>query len=252
MPSLLRILSPQKSKKSVTNIHKRGSLKEELPDSPACSSHCTESTTKSSFSSLCSNSSRHRDLFVPNLNQDEPQDADTKIAEEHQDNEEEEDIPGVDEKDVELLSELQQTTEELLDKVTSEISVSKRMAQEALELHHARQQMGSSASSSFSLQKYTCQRMRLDLCESIREELSDKYQRLEQELDRVYAQGMSPVKKRGPARVKMDLFQVFNRLEELEKEITSPAPSAKKSNAKMVQQIGQMMLMQCNLQDPSS
>lgn len=150
---------------------------------------------------------------------------------------------------VELLVDLQQTIEDLHNRATSQIFVAQKMATEALELYNARMKMGSEKSASYSLRKYSCSRMRLEQCKAIREQLSETFETVDREMHRL---STTELGSSAHARCQADLYKLYMELQDLEERIDAAAPSATRCNAKMVQQIGEMMIQEDTLRGGSS
>lgn len=148
-----------------------------------------------------------------------------------------------------VLEELQETIEFLMDKVTTQIGFSRKMAHEGLQKYQARQGNCSNASSMYSFRKYSCHRMRLEHCRAMREELSNIYQVLENEISRLKSvaeaqdafANRGDVDKQSPALL-LDIYGIYTKLELMKTQIDDTAPSAVHSNAKMVEQLGKLMM----------
>lgn len=151
---------------------------------------------------------------------------------------------------LELLEDLQHTIEDLQNRVTSQIFVAQKMSTEALELYNARMKMGSDKSASYSLRKFSVSKMRLDQCKSIREQLSESFEIVDREMHRARAVRRHSCS--AQTRPQSDLYKIYMDLQDMEERIDAAAPSATRCNAKMVQQIGEMMIQEETLRGDSS
>lgn len=195
----------------------------------------TETTKSSSSVAGDSHHTREGDLTIPTF-------VEAAITEVESDQE------GEEEDGIDFLVDLLFTIEDLQNRATSQIFVAHKMADEALELYKARMKMGSEKSASYSLRKYSCSRMRLEQCKSIREQLSEIFEKVDREMHRARcAKGAS-----AEPCPQLDLYKLFMDLQDVEERIDAAAPSATRCNAEMVQKIGEMMMQEDTLREEST